>query len=138
MQRFHIMKKIIAKIIVAIIISYLSACAPVDEEAVTPPTDFSLEYNSANRELSWQKHEVDEYFYQIEYSPQSDNNFTTFSTSTGTVLQVPPNISGNFRLKVCIELPKTIIECSVSSNSVSNFIYLCSCFYDRYSNASRR
>ena len=123
------MKNIISKAILIVIISYLSACKPpsvvvengIDTPIIATPTDFNLRYNNASRNLSWQA--VGNYFYQIEYSPQpnqeSNDNFTTYNTSTNTVLAIPKNISGEFRLKLCANITALAIECSAPSNSVS-------------------
>ena len=119
------MKNIISTAILIIVISYLNSCAPppaVEAEGatssiITTPTGFSLNYNNVNREFSWQA--ANDYFYQIEHSPQRDGNFITYSTSTNTVLTIPKNISGDFRLKLCAELTASVIECSAPSNIIS-------------------
>ena len=117
-------KNIMKKVIFLIIISYLTACDPPaknvadGEPYIKPPADFSLNYNSATRELSWQT--IDNYYYyQIEHSAQSDTNFITYRNSKATALTIPKNMSGTFRIKACLALSAQILECSSASNSIS-------------------
>ena len=112
------LKPFLSAFIVTLII-LLTSCEPPTQEKniLSLPSDFELNYNSVNRQLSWTENA--DFNYIIEHSQDSTSpTFTELLTTTHATHTVNSNESGFFRIRPCLQASPITLCSEQTSNQL--------------------